>query len=205
MNFEVGDVVQWKSQSAGRIKKKTGTVYQVIEANRAAEWCKGDFSIEFTLPASARPERSYLVLVENVRKGRSGLYWPVAGNLKLVRIADRDRKMAEAGYLPIPPADAKNSPDHIEPDCPQPTRRGTLELPEMPERGPLDKACDNYLDQSRVVKQEKKKLGIMGEGLLSAMRKEGRLKLTLSSSEGDAWHFEALPTGYHLKVSRAKA
>ncbi len=177
----VGDEVSWKSQAGGMVKKKTGSVFQIVPAMEGAEVTRGDFSIEFDLPAKPRNHVSYLVLVQDVRKGRPGLYWPAAAKLTLVK-----------GKAPAEPI--KASP--VE-------KTGSLPGTDHT-RGPLDKACENYLDQSVAVKREKDKLALMGEGILSAMQKEGRKKLTLESSEGESTRFEVLPTGFHLKVVKAK-
>ncbi len=89
--FQVGDHVSWQSQAGGHWKQKIGTVVEVVPA--------------FKIPrdknfGSNRRHESYVVEVTYEpkraapnRKGREGVmqtkkperYWPVVGNLKLVR------------------------------------------------------------------------------------------------------------------------
>lgn len=184
--IELGTKVEWKSQAGGVTKKKQGLVVHVVPAGQAAEMNNGDFSIEFDLPAKPRPEESYIVRVENVRKGRAGLYWPPASKLKPIG----------APQKAAPPDTHETSKDG--------QGRAWL-LPGIPDsRGPLAKAAENYLHQAARVREEKAKLSLMGQGVMSAMQTEKRLKLTLEDG-GESWHFEVKPTGYHLKVSRGKA
>jgi len=68
----VGDIVKWKSQSAGVWKEKTGTVVAVVLAgvppNRALEAFGIKGRIRF--PGNARDHDSYVV------RAGGRLYWP---------------------------------------------------------------------------------------------------------------------------------
>lgn len=194
--FKKGDVVEWKSGAGGATKKKQGKIQAVVPAGEPAVMANGDFSIEFDLPAKARDNESYLVMVPNVRKGRPGLYWPLASKLKLVRTAEVDAKAVE---------DASNNRTKGTPNEDVVAKhKGQRTLEGMPERDAMGVACDNYLEQVFAVKAAKAQLKLMGQGVLSAMQKEGRKRLTLDGSDGESYSFEVLPSGFHLKVAKAK-
>lgn len=80
MNFKVGDVVAWESQSLGYVTQKTGTVVAVVSPGREAVDCLPDGTkprgtCGFGMP---RQHESYLVRVgESCR-----IYWPVVKRLK---------------------------------------------------------------------------------------------------------------------------
>ncbi len=183
----LGSIVEWKSQAGGVTKKKRGEVVIVVAPGAPAEMPSGgmDVSIEFDLPAKPRPEESYLVRVENVRKGRAGLYWPPAAKLKPIK-----------GPAAAAPAAADDfMPQYEEPE------EGLL--PGTPRRGPLAIAAANYLTQASKVKREKAQLTIMGQGVMLAMQTEKKTKLTLEQ-DGESWRFEVQPSGYHLKVLKSR-
>src|SRR3990167_8683982 len=156
--LKVGDAVEWKSQAGGVEKKKRGVIVQVVAAGETPDIGLDGVSVEFDVPTNPREVDSFIVRVENVRKGRAGLYWPPAGKLS-------------------PAKDA----------APAATRARAPELPNMPEKGPLVKAAENYLDQAQVVKEGREKLEMMGHGVMAAMRKEGRERGVLASLEGGSW------------------
>ena len=70
MTFEVGSLVTWASQSAGIVKRKTGTVEAIIPAGKRPE-LKG--------AGLSRDHVSYVVRVREIDdhgRKRSKLYWP---------------------------------------------------------------------------------------------------------------------------------
>lgn len=72
--YNVGDIVEWESQSAGYTKTKRGTVVRVVPPERWAYEVKGS-------GLSARPHESYVVQVKRT------MYWPRVKHMRLVEEA----------------------------------------------------------------------------------------------------------------------
>jgi len=77
--FNLGDEVQWGSQSQGSWKFKQGFIAQIVPPlirPDATEWPQ---LFTGAGPGSARKSKSYIVKVGN------RIYWPFASKLKMVR------------------------------------------------------------------------------------------------------------------------
>ena len=91
VQFQVGDSVTWKSQANGSSKEKTGTVVEVVPANRQLKergWeerfpCHVYDVSALDAGGQARQATSYLVAVQTQDK-KQKLYWPRAHGLKKV-------------------------------------------------------------------------------------------------------------------------
>jgi len=86
--FTKGAVVEWKSQAAGRVKKKTGEVVAVIAPGEAFPGyrlqqkldCKSAYGGGYP-----RDHKSYAVLVPHHGNGKPTLYWPRVSALRLAK------------------------------------------------------------------------------------------------------------------------
>lgn len=83
MEFEVGDNVQWSSQSMGTHKTKRGKVVAVVPENCYPRDRIGNISGDFSQPVFGYPRKtkSYLVLVPSGTAAKPRLYWPVVSLL----------------------------------------------------------------------------------------------------------------------------
>jgi hypothetical protein len=75
--FEVGDEVEWTSQSGGHVKTKRGKVFEVVPPSNRPVTSYKSFG-------SPRRHVSYTVRVPGGK-----LYWPLVKGLRLARTAEQ--------------------------------------------------------------------------------------------------------------------
>lgn len=89
--FRVGDKVEWKSQSAGRMKLKRGEVRLIVPCGilpanmRLLDDARYLFhcgSLFYTI--APRDHESYIVVVDSEGGGKSTMYWPRVRHLERV-------------------------------------------------------------------------------------------------------------------------
>lgn len=78
--FCVGDVVEWTSQSRGRVKRKRGKVLGILHAGY------------MPVMGSAKKARDHISYIVRVREGRrSREYWPRVSQLALASPMDAEQ------------------------------------------------------------------------------------------------------------------
>jgi hypothetical protein len=77
--FHLGDLVQWRSQSQGYVKKKSGEVVSVVRPGRTPSLVHK--------PGGPRRQVSYVVAVRQGKNRKEKMYWPRVSDLHAVKIA----------------------------------------------------------------------------------------------------------------------
>jgi hypothetical protein len=91
--FQIGDVVTWKSQARGSITKKTGKIFRVVKPGERMDKAKAQSALSAQycdlatwaadFGGMTRREQSYLVVVPGTYKRLPRVYWPRSSALLL--------------------------------------------------------------------------------------------------------------------------
>jgi len=99
MQFNVGDMVTWSSQSSGSTTTKVGKVVRVLKKHvRPSQIAQREFPLHkrmfdgWRIPGGKDTKEAYLVEVPHEGTSAPRLYLPYPNKLELVEVADVDAK-----------------------------------------------------------------------------------------------------------------
>ena len=84
--FNENDIVEWESQSAGRVGQKQGTIVEVVPENSYPQSIKGRDKLGMPRNHESYVVRASVMNGSEAQKRRTKLYWPRVNHLHPVQI-----------------------------------------------------------------------------------------------------------------------